>query len=73
LRKTEAGSSRADLGDVDRRTHAITFVVEQGRRQSNLTTGQHAKAPRRPVDNPAPNGSLWTTPRLPGGLAGASS
>ena len=28
--------------------------------QSNLTLGQHAKAPQRPVDNCAPNGHLWT-------------
>ena len=52
-RKAEAGSGRAGLGDVDRRTHAITFVVEQGRRTYNLTSAQHAKAPRR----------RWTTHR----------
>ena len=34
--------------------------------QSNPTSGQHAKAPRPPVENAAPNGALWTTRRHAG-------
>ena len=38
--------------------------------QSNLTGGQHAKAPRQSVDNRVPSGRLWTTGPLWGGRCG---